>query len=250
MVKNVTEEQKQAIITDYKQDIPIKDLIDKYKYNYGVIVRVLEDAGIFVKQELTKSSSTETKVIFMGENKVRTVLGEAEQLELCRKYVECPDTKVDLSEQYTIHIDTVSAILRRNNAVIKRYIPEEIKLQIIDEYKLNKSTVPDLAKIYKLDPKTVRYWLTKEGLLARTDVVESSPVPLTAKEVRKLFQANHELMIRTLDDLIADENVPARDRIAAIKLKSERGWGKPREEKEEDGDDRESATSKILKMIK
>lgn len=249
-VKEVDKEQQDAIILDFRAGLKVKDLSRKYGYSYPVLVRILEENDLYTKKPApVKNPLNVTKVIKVNENKVRRFLSLQEQTDLCEKYVDGPYSKIELAAEYQVNIDTVSAVLRRNNALVKRYISDEILDLICEDYK-NGTTVHSISSVYNQSPETIKYWLTKRELLDNlkddgTDVPEKK---LTTAELRKKAKNLSPDMLEILEDIARDPTAGVRNRITAAVAIIERAHGKPREELEEEKDT-ESATDKILKLL-
>lgn len=247
--KELTQEQKLAICNDYNNGISLKDLGEKYESSYPVITKILGDNGLWEQKKISNVISLETKIIQMNDGETKKVLGLEEQKVLCEKYVDGPNTKQDLADEYSINIDTVSAILRRGKATVKRFINPAIKEQIFEEYKKGIVSVTELSEVYQLNPDTIRYWLRKEELLGIGEI-EAPKEDVPAPTLRRLAREGSPKTIQLLEEMRDNPEVPSRDRIAAAKLLLERGYGRPKEEPENDEKEAGTAASKILQLIK
>jgi len=253
-VKELTQEEKASIILDFRAGLKISDLSRKYGYSYPVLTRMLTENDLWTKKIIDKSELKETKTIKVNENNIKRILGSKEQLELCEKFVDGPYTKAELATEYNIHVDTVSAILRRHDALIKRYIANEVIDMICDEYKAGVS-IYKLSTAYNNSPETIKYWLTKRKVLATLGVEGDNPQllatpkkKLTKAEFRELAQSDTLETYEILLDIARDPTAGTRNRITAIALIHERAHGKAREELEEDKDTK-SAADKIMDRL-
>ena len=247
--KESTEEQKVAICLDYNNGMSLKDLGEKYKYSYLIITKILGENGLWEQKKISNVTPINTKVIQMDNGETKKVLGLEEQKQLCEKYVDGPDTKQDLADEYAINIDTVSAILRRGQATVKRFIDPTIKEQIFEEFKKGIVSVTELSEVYQINPDTIRYWLRKEELLGAGEI-EATKEDVPAPTLRRLAREMSPKALEILEKMLNNPEVPSRDRIAAAKLLLERGYGRPKEEPEEERESGDSAASKILKLIR
>lgn len=247
--KKLTDEQIAAICVDYNNGLSLKDLGEKYTYSYLVITKVLEDNGLWEGKKISNVTPINTKIIQMSDGETKKVLGLEEQKILCEEYVNGPNTKQDLADKYAINIDTVSAILRRGKATVKRFIDPAIKEQIFEEFKKGIVSVTELSEVYQINPDTIRYWLRKEELLGAGEI-EAPKEDVPAPTLRRLAREMSPKALEILENMLNNPEVPSRDRIAAAKLLLERGYGRPKEEPEEEKDIGDSAASKILRLIK
>ena len=247
--KELTQEQKESICSDYKNGMTLKDLGEKYTSSYLIITKVLGDNGLWEGKKISNVTPINTKIIQMNGGETKKILGLEEQKILCEKYVNGPNTKQDLADEYAINIDTVSAILRRGKSTIKRFIDSTIREQIFEEFKKGLVTVTELSEVYQINPDTIRYWLRKEELLGAGEI-EAPKEDVPAPTLRRLAREMSPKALEILENMLNNPEVPSRDRIAAAKLLLERGYGRPKEEPEEDRDSGDSAASKILKLIK
>lgn len=250
--KEFTLEQKNAIELDFRAGLSIRDLTRKYECGTPIMIRVLEEKELWTKKTIEKPARDLSKIV-KSNDVVRHLLSKQEQLGLCEKFVDGPYTKIELADEYKVHIDTVSAILRRHDALIKRYIPEEVVDLVCEEYKAG-STIYTLAKAYNQNPMTIKYWLTKRKIV---DTLEIEGHPLTptvlkpkwsTAQLRDAAKEDTQEMHEILVDIARDPTAGVRNRITAAALIIERGHGKPREEAEEEKDT-ESSTDKIVKLL-
>ena len=253
--KDISDEQFASILLDFRSGYKITELVKKYTVGYVRIVKLLEDNNLWIRKKVNKIKlpNLESKIIKVGDNGTKHILNDLEKAEICEKYINDPYTKYELAEEYSVHVDTISAILRAANIATKRFVPQEIKDQFCEEYKKGVCTIQDLAKIHRLSPETVKYWLTKENLLDTS--IEGNPTPtkspgLTAGQMRKLARENSERAFQILLDIANNESIDVRprERITAAQLIIDRAFGKSREEPEEEKDT-ETATAKILKLV-
>ncbi len=249
----LTEEEKASIILDFRAGLKIKDLTRKYDYSYSVLVKLLEDNDLYTKKLITKTNDV-TKMIKDNEDNIRKILSNQEQLELCEKFIDGPSSKVELAAEYSIHHDTVSAILRRHDALIKRYIADEVLDMICDDFKSG-ITIYSLSKSYNQSPITIKYWLTKRKMLATVEsgVIDPNVPPspkkkFTKAQLRELAMSDAEENYEILRDIARDPQAGTRNRITAIALMHERAYGKPKEEVSEEQES-QSASAKILSML-
>jgi Mor family transcriptional regulator len=254
-VKELTKEQEDSILLDFRSGYKITELVKKYDTGYTKIVKLLEDNSLWIKKKINKIKlpNMESKIIKVGESGIKHILGDVEKIEICEKYVDGSYTKFELAEEYQVHVDTIGAILKAANIATKRYVPQEIKDQFCEEYKKGNCTIHDLAKIYSLSSETIKYWLTKENLLDTSIAGNPNPTKspgLTAGQMRKLARENSERAFQILLDIANDASptVRPRERLTAAQLIIDRAFGKPREEPEEEKDT-ESTTAKILRLV-
>jgi Mor family transcriptional regulator len=252
-VKDLTKDQSDSILLDFRSGYKITELVKKYDVGYIKIVKLLEDNGLWVKKKINKIKlpNLESKTIRVGESGIKHILNDIEKAEICEKYINDPCTKESLAEEYQVHVDTISAILKAKNIATKRYVPREIIDQFCEEYKKGVCTIQDLAKIYTLSPETIKYWLTKENLLDIS--IEGNPNPtkspgLTAGQMRKMAREDSARMHEILRQIAEDPEARPRERITAAQIIIDRAFGKSREEAEEEKDT-ESTTAKILKLV-
>lgn len=249
-IKEIVQEDKDAILSDFKLGFNIKALSNKYDYSYTRIVRLLEENDLWTKKTIDKSIDDETKVIKMNENNVRRILSNIEQLEVCEKFINGPLTRLELATEYQVHPDTVSAILRRHDSLVKRYIADEVVDMLCDEYKEGVS-IYKLSGTYNQSPETIKYWLTKRQLLdiiGEEGASEGPKKKWTTLELREKAKEDTPEMYEILKDIARDPTSGTRNRITAASIVVERGHGKAREEVEEEKDN-QSATNKIMSRL-
>jgi Mor family transcriptional regulator len=251
-----TETEKNSIILDFKSGSSIKELCHKYDTSYPTIVKLLGAEGLWIKKKVNRfklpTETITTTFVKMKENVVKKILNAVDQTQVCEMYIDGPFSKEQLAEEFQVHVDTISAILRRNSIATKKYVPQEIIDQFTEEYKQGNCTPADLAKIYKLNPDTIRYWLTKAGLLDTTIVGNPDPTKspgVTAGSLRKLARENSEAAMQTLLDIMNDPAVRERERITAAQLVMDRAFGKPKDEKEEDTSEPQSKAARLLSLV-
>ena len=255
-VKELTQESIDSILLDFRSGYKITELCKKYTTSYPIVVKLLEANGLWTKKQHSKFKLPvmETKEIKVGESGIKRILSDAEKADVCEKYISSPSTKFELAAEYHVHVDTIGAILRAASIKTKSYVPQDVVDNFTEEYKKGNCTIQDLAKIYMLSPDTVKYWLTKAGLLDKSNPVNPNPPKtpgLSAGQLRKLARENTPRAFEILLEIANNESaeVKPRERIAAAQIIIDRGYGKPREEAEEEKDT-ETVTEKILKLVK
>lgn len=246
--KAFSKEEREGIIADYTINVPITDIIIKYKTSHGKVIAVLESEGIYQKKE---HSPTTSKIVHIGDN-IRRILSMDEQKQLCEQFVDGPLSQPELAKEWGVHIDTVKAILRRHNTGVKRWVPEEIIDSFCQEFKDRVFNLYDIAKTYGLDPATVKYWLTKNGVLATTEE-EAREVTtkriLTAAEFKRIAREHEVQSLMNLIEIADNPNAELRARIDCNKYVIEISRGKPSEMKAEDDGEEKTATDKIMGML-
>lgn len=252
--KEFTPEEEESICIDYRAGLNIVELCKKYDTHYKIIVRLLEAKNLYKKKEAKKLNVlTAAKHIKVGEHKVKKFLSADEAAEICEKYQDGPQTKLELSEEYDVHVDTITAVLNKSNIATKNYLDDEVIEAVCEEFATGLVTISDLAKIYEKNPETLRYWLTKRGLIGTTEAAPPAPaIPTTALSAAKFRQLAREESEASLKTLMAIRDNPmesGRTRITAAAMIIDRAHGKPREEPEEDKGDNSTLTSKILKLV-
>lgn len=252
--KDLTKEQIDSILLDFRSGYKITELSKKYSLGYTKIVQILEENNLWVKKKINKFKlPTESTTVKVGESGIKRILTQVERDEICEKYIGGPCNKMELAEEYGVHVDTISSILKMAKIATKRYVPQEIVDQLCEEFKKGTCTVQDLANVFTLSPDTVRYWLTKAHLLDTNKVAEN-PEPaeskmLSSAQIRKLAREGSARAFEILKEIADDPTHRARERITAAQVILDRAFGKPREEAEEEKDS-ESVTAKIMKLVK
>jgi hypothetical protein len=246
--KEFTKEERDGIVGDYTANVPIAVIIIKYKTSHGKVIEVLESAGIYEKRE---QKSPISKVIHIGNN-IRRILNLEEQGQLCEQFIDGPLSRPELAKEWGVHQDTVNAILRRHKIGVKRWVPEEIRETFCQEFKDKIFNLYDIAKTYGLDPATVKYWLTKNGVLATTEE-EAREVTtkriLTAAEFKRIAREHEVQSLMNLIEIADNPNAELRARIDCNKYVIEISRGKPSEMKAEDEGEEKTATDKIMGML-
>jgi hypothetical protein len=252
----VPDEIEQTICADYKtgQFNPL-ELSKKYALGVAVINRVLVKHGVVAKKRRYYKALTpkETVTVKVGATMTKKLLSETEQLELCAKYEDGPKTKLELASEYQINPDTVSAILRRHNTILKKYLPEDLSAQMCEDFKAGLEIL-DLAEIYNQDPEVVLYNLTKHNLIGKMEpgtsleVTSESPKTLSPGALRKLAKDSSPEMMDILKSLARNPLVNPRTRATCAQIILDRGYGKSREEAEEEVQ-AQSSTERILKLV-
>ena len=245
--KDLPEETVSAIIEDFKAGMTVIALAEKYDCYKLLIDKLLLDRGLKTKKPYRYRLEVRRKhYVRRSDTKVMTYLSDQEQEELCRQYVEEVLTKQDLAAKFNVHIDTVSNILKKHGIATKHFVSADTIEAFCDMWKEGNVTIYDIANIYKIAPATVKFWLVKRGL---DFITPPKAKGVKAGELRKLArEAGGEPGIRVLEDIMNDPTLEARDRMMAVKMLQERGFGKPREEDEEP-EEKTSLSATILKMV-
>lgn len=208
--KSFSEEQVKSIVQDFSNGTAIKDLKSKYNISYTSLTNLLEKAGVYKPKNL---SSTDPST--------RHILSGNEQQELCEKFQDGPLDRKDLAKEYNISIDMVNIILRRNNITIKKYLSEDIVDSFCDDFANGIYKIPDIARIYKLDPSLVKYWLTRRELLGNMDVEEPSGKIVSSAEFKRLAKETRPDNINILIEIRDKVSTSDNNRLRAIQLLNE-----------------------------
>jgi Mor family transcriptional regulator len=245
----LSEDTKIEIADKFKGGISIRELQKEYQMGYATLLGILADMGLKPKQE---RPTTETKVIVVG-NQIRTFLSEGDQLAICEKYKDGPQTKQELATEYHVHIDTISAALRRHGVTVKKYIPEEIVDQFCHDFEEGTHTMGELTRIYRLSPETIRYWLVKRGMMKTPAVslslqdVETLQA-MSPVQFKKWCREKGRPYLELLDDMVNNPETNERTRAWIIFQVLDHGFGKPKEEEPEETQAK-NTTTKVLELI-
>ncbi len=252
--KQLTPEEAESICVDYRAGLNISELCKKYHTYYETIVEPLEAANLY-KRKVSKKFDIlkEAKNIKVGENSTRKYLSADEAVEICEKYQDGPQTKLELSEEYDVHVDTITAVLNKAGVPTKNYLADETIDSLCEEFVTGDVTIGDLSKVYEKNPETIRYWLTKRGLIGTKEGAPPQITPsatTTAARIRQLARDECESSLKTLMEIRDNPMESGRTRGWAANAILERALGKPREEAEDDSNEGStSLTSKVLKFV-
>jgi hypothetical protein len=243
-----SKEDRDGILADFKSGIGIAELMTKYSTGHAKLINLLEIEGLYKKKSYNPET---TKVIKIGDN-IRRILNQEEQIQLCEQFVDGPLTRQELAQEWGIHVDTVSATLRRHDTTTKRYVPEEIIDAFCKEFQDRISNLYEISKLYDLDPSTVKYWLTKRGVLdtSREEAREASAKKiLTHAEFRRMA-AQHDLeMLEAVLDIVRNPQTDKRTKLSAALAIIEIRHGKPKEAAPEEEEEKKTAADKILGLV-
>ncbi len=131
-------------------------------------------------------------------------------------------------------------------------IPEEIIDSFCQEFKDRVFNLYEIAKTYGLDPATVKYWLTKKGVLATTEEEAREATTkriLTAAEFKRIAREHEVQSLMNLIEIADNPQAELRARIDCNKYVIEISRGKPAEMVAEEEGEKKTTADKIMGML-
>jgi hypothetical protein len=257
--ENLRPHQIHQLCRDYEGGKTAGNLAPQYQISKTTVCRVLKACGI----EPTRKDLAFTRRIDITEAQRSEV---AEMFKAAQQSGNKPSllsihkaTGVPYSMVLMILHDLGLRVWRHRQHTERKTTParQQVMKLVIEDWKKGNVTKRDLARIYKVSPQTVEYWLNKAGFgtvnSANKPVVPDNP-ELTAPGskaglFRKMCKEASPQLLQLLIDRAKDPDITPRDLAAIFMAVSDRGYGKPKDTEETNNEAPTSASERILKAL-